>query len=171
VIQWYWGPDKGTFQITYTNAIGWLMSGIMYAGPKLNPQTLKQGFFAIPAQGGTASNDPATANQGARSGYGHTNGLPYEEFTRGNKDFAPTWWDPETTGPPTLGFPGGKGALWYLDDAKRYYAGHWPTKTLKFFDKANSIYQFDAPAAPPSVLPCTGCPSETGQGEPAAAAS
>jgi hypothetical protein len=168
VVQWYWGPGKGTYQITYSNAISWLVTGIMYAGPKLTPQTLKQGFFAIPAAGGSAAFDPTLANQGARSGYGRTNGLPYEEYTRGNKDFTPTWWDPDTVGPPSLGFPGGQGALWYLDDAKRYYAGTWPTKKMTFFDESNSIYQFDAPAEPPDVLPCAGCPSETGVGEPGA---
>ena len=166
VVQWYWGPNRGTYQITYTNALSWLFSGILYAGPKLTPQTLKQGFFSVPAVGGSADPNPATANQGARSGYGHTNGLPYEEYTRGNKDFAPTWWDSNTVGPPSLGFPGGKGTVWYLDNAKRYYGGHWPTKPMKFFDKSNSIYQFDSPAAPPPVVPCTGCPSETGQGSP-----
>ena len=77
-----------------------------------------------------------------------------------------SWWDPNTDGPPSLGFPGGKGALWYVDNAKRYYGGHWPTKPMKFFSKSNSIYQFDAPAAPLPVVPCTGCPSETGQGQP-----
>ena len=170
-VQWYWGPDKGTYQITYTNALSWLMSGIMYAGPELTPQTLKQGFFSVPAAGGSASSDPALANRSARSGYGRTNGLPYEEYTRGNKDFSPTWWDPDTNGPPSLGFPAGKGTVWYLDDAKRYYGGHWPTKPMKFFDKSNSIYQFDAPATPPDLLPCEGCPSETGQGTPSASAS
>jgi hypothetical protein len=166
VVQWYWGPNRGTYQITYTNALSWLFSGIMYAGPKLTPQTLKQGFFSVPAIGGSASTDPETANRGARSGYGHTNGLPYEEYTRGNKDFAPTWWDSDTIGPPSLGFPGGKGTVWYLDNARRYYAGQWPTKPMKFFDKSNSIYQFDSPAAPPPVVACVGCPSETGQGSP-----
>ena len=170
VVQWYWGPGKGTYQITYSNAISWLVTGIMYAGPKLTPKTLKQGFFAIPAAGGSAASDPAMVNRGARSGYGRTNGLPYEEYTRGNKDFALTWWDPETIGPPSLGFPGGKGALWYLDDAARYYAGTWPTKKMKFFDQSNSMYQFDAPPTAPDVLPCEGCPSETGVGEPAASA-
>ena len=140
----------------------------MYAGPNLTPETLKQGFFAVPAAGGSASHDPELANQGARSGYGQTNGLPYVEYTRGNKDFTPTWWDPNTEGPPSLGFPGGKGALYYLDNAKRYYGGHWPTKPMKFFDKSNSIYQFAAPAEPPALIPCTGCPSETGQGTPGA---
>jgi hypothetical protein len=171
VVQWYWGPGRGTYQITYSNAISWLMSGVMYAGPDLTPRTLKQGFFAIPAQGGSAASDPAVANRGARSGYGRTNGLPYEEYTRGNKDFAPTWWDPDTEGPPSLGFPGGMGALWYLDDATRYYSGTWPTRKLKFFDRSNSISRFDAPAEAAEVLPCEGCPSETGVGEPAASAA
>jgi hypothetical protein len=163
VIQWYFGPGQGTFGISYTNAIGWLVSAIMYAGPKLTPQNLKQGFFAIPAAGGSASTDPTLANRTPRSGYGRTNGLPYEEFMRGNKDFTASWWDPDTDGPPILGFPGGKGTLWYLDDAKRFYASHWPTKKLEFFDKSKAIYQFDAPLAPPEVVPCEGCPSSTSQ--------
>jgi hypothetical protein len=165
VIQWYWGPGKGTFGISYTNAVEWLMSGIMYGGPKLTPQTLEQGFFSIPAQGGSASTDPALANRATRSGYGHTNGLPYDEYMRGNKDFTAAWWDAGTNGPPILGFPGGKGTLWYLDNAQRFYGGHWPTKQLDFFDKSSAIYQFDAPV-PVEVFPCEGCPSETGQGQP-----
>jgi hypothetical protein len=164
-IQWFFGPGHGTFGINYTNTINWLMLGIMYAGPKLTPQTLRQGFFSIPAQGGSASADPALGTRGTRSGYGRVNGLPYDEYLRGNKDFTASWWDPDTTGPPILGFPGGKGTLWYLNDAKRYYAGRWPSKRLSFFDKSLAIYQFDTPA-PVEVVPCTGCPSETGQGQP-----
>ena len=163
VIQWYFGPGKGTFGISYTNTLSWLVPGIMYAGPKLTPQTLKQGFFAIPAQGGSASNDPTLRNRGTRSGYGRTNGLPYDEYMRGNKDFTASWWDPNTNGPPILGFPGGKGTLWYIDNAKRYYSGHWPTTPMKLFDTSAAIYQFDAPVAPPQVVPCSGCPSATGQ--------
>ena len=123
VVQWYWGPDKGTYQITYTNALAWLMPGIMYAGPKLTPQTLKQGFFSVPAAGGSASYDPALANQGARSGYGRTNGLPYEEYTAATRTSPRLGGIPNTDGPPSLGFPAGKGTVWYLDDAKRYYGG------------------------------------------------
>ena len=164
-IQWYFGR-QGTFGISYTNAIGWLVSGIMYAGPKLTAETLKQGFFSIPALGGSASSDPTLANRTPRSGYGRTNGLPYEEYMRGNKDFAASWWDPDTDGPPILGFPGGKGTLWYLDDAKRFYAGHWPTKPLEFFDKSKAIYQFDAPLAPPEVIPCGAARSATTQPSP-----
>jgi hypothetical protein len=170
-IQWYWGPGKGTFGINYTNTVGWLVSSIMYAGPKLTPQTLKQGWFSIPAAGGSADPDPALRPRGVRSGYGRTNGLPYEEYMRGNKDFTISWWDSETTGPPILGFPGGKGTLWYTDGAHRYYAGHYPTKPVTLFDKSKAIYQFDAPTSPPPVVTCSGCPSETGQGTPSSTAS
>ena len=170
VVQWYWG-DRGTYGINPANSISWLMSGIMYAGPKLTPETVKQGWFSIPAGGGSASIDPALRNRGVRFGYGHTNGLPYEEFSRGNKDFAATWWDPNTVGPPTIGFAGALGTGFYVNDAERYYAGTWPTKPMTFFDKAQAIYQFDAPTEPAKVLPCTGCPSQTGQGTPGASSS
>jgi hypothetical protein len=37
---------------------------------------------------------------------------------------------------------------------------------MKFFDKSNAIYYLPpAPTTPPEV-PCSGCPSETGEGEP-----
>jgi hypothetical protein len=170
VVQWYWG-DRGTDGTSYRNAIRWLMYAIAYAGPTLTPQTLKQGWFAVPAQDGSASTDTVRQYRSTRSGYGHTNGLPYEEYSQGNKDFAVTWWDPKTFGPPTIGFPGGEGTGWYLDTAKRYYAGDWPTKPMKFFDKSNSIYQFDTPVQSSPVLPCNGCPSETGQGTPGASSS
>ena len=109
VVQWYWGPGKGTYQITYTNALAWLFPGIMYAGPNLTPETLKQGFFAVPAAGGSASDDPALANQGARSGYGRTNGLPYVEYTRGNKDFTADLVGPEHRRSAVARLPGREG--------------------------------------------------------------
>ncbi len=166
VIQWYWGEGQGTFGVSYTNAMNWLWLGITQAGPDLTPKTLKQGFFAVPAQGGSASDDPALAVQGTRSGYGRVNGLPYPEYMRGNKDFTATWWDPVTEGPPMLGFPAGTGTLWYIDGAKRFYAGAWPTKRMALFDESGgAIRQFDTLVAD-EVPPCTGCPSETGQGTP-----
>ena len=130
------------------------------------PVIVKGNLFAAPAYGGSASDDVYTIRQG----FGRTDGLPYDEYLPGNKDFTAAWWDPDTVGPPltNLGLPGGQGTLWYLNGAQRYYAGHWPTKPLKFFDKSKAIYQFDAPATPPVPVPCNGCPSETGQGEPSA---
>ena len=115
--------------------------------PEATPQTLKQGFFSIPALGGSASTDPARQPEPPVGLRPHQR-TPLRGIHARNKDFTASWWDPDTDGPPILGFPGGKGTLWYLDDAKRYYAGHWPTKPLDVLRQVQAIYQFDAPAAP-----------------------
>jgi len=163
-VQWYWGKGRGTSSVFIENIVNWLMQGIMYAGPKLTPQTFEQGYFAVPATGGSVANDVYTVQQG----FGRTDGLPYDEYLHGNKDFTVVWWDPNTVGPPltNLGLPGGQGTLWYLDGGKRYYGAHWPTTPLKFFDKSNATYELTVPATSSAQAPCTGCPSETGQGQP-----
>ena len=164
-VQWYWGKGKGTTSATAFEGLQWAMSGIMYAGPDLTPKTFQQGFFSVPGAGGAASNDPFSVQHG----YGKTAGLPYDEYLRGNQDFVAVWWDPNTVA-SSLGLPPAPGTLWYLDGAQRYNAGHWPTKKLTFFDKANAIYQPPADGGEKLVpVPCHGCPSETGQGEPPSA--
>ena len=162
-VQWYWGTGKGVTSATVFEGLNWVMSGIMYAGPKLTPGTFRQGFFSVPAAGGAPSNDPNSVQHG----YGKTAGLPYDEYLRGNQDFTVVWWDPNTQGSPLGSLPGGPGTLWYLDGAKRYNAGHWPTKPLTFFEESNATHEA---LSPPSLVPvpCHGCPSETGQGEPSA---
>jgi hypothetical protein len=69
---------------------------------------------------------------------------------------------------PAIGpVPGGQGTWWYLDGGKRYSAGNWPTKQLKFFDKsAPGQVNLLAGAPTPVAAACDGCPSQTGQGEP-----
>jgi hypothetical protein len=165
-VQWYWGEGRGTSSVLHGNLVDKFTQAIMYAGPNLTPKTLQQGMFSVPAQGGSAEDSVFTIRQG----FGRTDGLPYDEYLAGNKDFTAAWWDPDTQGPPltNLGLPGGPGALYYLNGAQRYYGGHWPTKPLKFFDKSSAIYQLGQPPAPPAEVACKGCPSETGQGQPAA---
>ena len=50
---------------------------------------------------------PSTAVRTTRTGYGpRSTGLPYDEcLSGGHKDWTTSWWDPETEGPPQLGFP------------------------------------------------------------------
>ncbi len=163
-VQWYWGEGRGTSSLQHNNLIDKVMRGITYAGPTLTPKTFQQGLFSQPAYGGSASHDTYTIQQG----FGRTDGLPYDEYLAGNKDFTAAWWDPDTVGPPVLGLPGGQGTLWYVNDAQRFYASHWPTKPFPFFEKSKAIYQFEALATPLVSVPCNGCPSETGQGQPAA---
>jgi len=165
-VEWYWGQGKGTSSTLHGNLVDKFMQAITYAGPNLTPKTLQQGLFSVPASGGSADNTVYTIRQG----FGRTDGLPYDEYLAGNKDFTAAWWDPDTVGPPltNLGLPGGQGTLYYLNGAQRYYGSHWPTKPLKFFDKSQAIYKLDVPPAQVATVPCHGCPSETGQGQPAA---
>jgi hypothetical protein len=165
VIQWYWG-NQGTFQGNYNASVLFAVNTVMYAGPNLTPQTMKQGWFSIPASGGSAETGEEAKVRTGRGGYGRTSGLPYDEYVRGNKDFAVSWWDPDTQGPPVAGFPAGQGAPWFVNDGTRYYAGKWPTKPMPLFDKSKSFYQFDTPARV-ELVPCTGCPSQGGPGTPA----
>jgi hypothetical protein len=158
-VQWYWGKGKGTSSPTIFTGLAWVMSGVMYAGPKLTPATFQQGLFAVPGAGGAPSNDPTSVQHG----YGRTANLPYDEYLRGNQDFTAVWWDPETLGLSVIATaPPAPGTLWYLDGAKRYNAGHWPTKPLEYFEESNAIHE--GTEAQPVPVACKGCPSETGAG-------
>jgi hypothetical protein len=81
----------------------------------------------------------------------------------GNVDFTVYWWDADTMGPSIGAFPAAMGAPTYLNNAKRYSAGTWPTKKLEFFSEEGTTLQLPADA-PPTPVPCPGCPSETGAG-------
>jgi hypothetical protein len=165
VVQWYWGTGKGTSSSLKFPTLHWVMQAIMYAGPNLTPQTVRQGWFSLPATGGAASNDPYTF----QTGYGRTSGLPYDDYQGGALDYALEWWDSTATGPPIGPVPGGQGTFWYLDGGKRYSAGQWPTKPIKFFDESQPGQVAILSGAPvPVAAACDGCPSQTGQGEPPA---
>jgi hypothetical protein len=165
VVQWYWGTGKGTSSSLKFPTLHWVMQAIMYAGPRLTPQTIRQGWFSLPASGGAAANDPYTL----QTGYGRTSGLPYDDYQGAGLDYSLEWWDPTTMGPAIGPLPGAQGTWWYLDGGKRYSAGKWPTKQLKFFD--NSVpgqINLLAGAPTPIAAACDGCPSQGGGGEPPA---
>ena len=166
VVKWYWGADRGTFSARYGQQIQWLLSGIHAAGPKLTPQTFKQGLFALPPSGGAASGRTDTS----MTGFAKTPKLPWDEYATTAYDFAPYWWDPETEGPSNGLYIIGKGVGWYVDGGKRYVATTWPKKQFAWFDKSESIQSFDSrPGGPlPYAGDCEGCPSTGGSGEPGA---
>ena len=143
------------------------MAGIQYAGPDLSVKTFRQGLFSVPAQGGAASGVPNSF----QTGYGKTVGLPYDEYLALGTDFAPVWWDSELPDAYSQIFLSqAKGGEWYVDGAKRYKAGDWPTKPMTFFDKSTAIQVFPTSPTPPSQPnPCTGCPSSGAPGTPGAA--
>ncbi len=163
---WYWGKGRASEGIVTQNMVNWLANAIMYAGPDLTPANVQKGLFAVPARGGAASDSPTTI----QNGYGKTNGLTYPAYFQSGIDFAPMWWDSNTTGSSNAIRVEGKGVAWYVNDGKRYIAGTWPTKTFNFFDKTGAAFSFDTPPTPLSAdIPCTGCPSTGGPGTPSAA--
>ena len=157
--KWYWGPNTGVYSFTPVAPLYTLYAGVMLAGPKLTPKLFQQGLFAMPANGGAASNQV----QSYMFGYGRTSGLPYDEYSVVGLDYAVMWWSPTDTGKGKLVLDEGTGRFRYIDGAKRYHAGQWKKGEPKLFDKSNSIAQFDSLPASDAVpdYPCKGCPSTT----------
>jgi hypothetical protein len=156
---WYWGPNTGVYSFTPVAPLYTLYAGVMLAGPKLTPKLFQQGLFAMPANGGAATNQVLSY----MFGYGRTSGLPYDEYATVGLDYAVMWWSPTDTGKGKLVFDDGTGRFRYIDNAKRYYAGQWKKGEPKLFDESNSIAQFESPPASDVVpdYPCEGCPSAT----------
>jgi hypothetical protein len=156
---WYWGPNVGVYQAFALAPMYTLYAGVSLAGPKLTPKLFQQALFAMPANGGAASNQVVSY----MFGYGRTSGLPYDEYATVGLDYAVMWWSPTDTGKGKLLLDNGTGRFRYIDDAKRYYAGQWKKGEPKLFDKSNSIAQFDSLPQSDVVpdYPCEGCPSTT----------
>jgi hypothetical protein len=133
------------------------------AGPKLTPQTFKDGMFARPAVGGIA--DGMRTN--TIRAYGKKAGLPYDEYMVGG-DATLAWWDADKVGPSvSVAVADAEGNWMFLDEAKRYGRGDIPTKKktkLEFFEPTTSMNAFaavpEADAMP--AYPCDDCPVNTG---------
>jgi hypothetical protein len=163
LIDWYWGPTQGSVAATVQSNIAWLANAIQYAGPQLTPKNVERGIFAVPGRGGAAWHDPAST----QSGFGRTAGLPNPGYLSMGVDYAPIWYDATTVGPSNGLTSVAKGVNWYLDGAKRYIAGTWPTKPFSFFQKNGAVVEVTPdPAIVGAPVPCTGCPSDGGPGSP-----
>ncbi|MEX1008720.1 MAG: hypothetical protein WD271_12865 [Acidimicrobiia bacterium] len=169
-LTWYWGETVGT-QVTSVipRDVGWLLTGIHAAGPKLTPRTFRQGLFSLPASGGAASGYPTSFFVG----YGRTPGLPYDEYLQLGLDFAPVWWDAETTGLGNALGNSGKGVLRYINNGKRYLSGTWPKKPFAWFDTDGTVISFDTRQTPTPVYTgdCPDCPAAGGPGQAGASSS
>ena len=132
--QWYWGPNAGAYSQAVVTDLELLYAGIHMAGPKLTPQTYKDGMFSRPPVGGEAEGQVTSTGRF----YGKAAKLPYNEYLTGG-DVALVWWDTETVGPSVaVNLPDSAGVWQYMDGGKRYIRGQIPSK-VKFFDKSNSI--------------------------------
>ena len=163
---WYWGPTQGSVSAVPQSMAQFLANAIMFAGPTLTPKNIASGLFAVPGRGGYAWRSVAST----QTGYGRTGGQKQPSYLNMGADYAPIWYDADTTGPSNGLSAVAKGVNWYVDGGTRYVVGTWPTKKLNFFDKKGAVYEVTPdPADVGTPAPCTGCPSEGGPGTASAA--
>ena len=97
-----------------------IATGIQVAGPKLNPDTVDQGFHAIPAH---ASSDPK---------------VPACFYNPGDytcvKDAEVMWWDPSGVAPTSSG----AGCWRSMEGGTRYLTGRWPPGNVTAQEHTNS---------------------------------
>ena len=162
---WYWGTSQGTANPTVGGWMTFVYNAIHYAGPKLTPQNVRKGLFAVPAVGGAA-----TGGVTFQSGLGRSVGLPYDEYSALGTDKALIWWDPTTSGGANaVASFTGKGKFRYLEDGKRRRYGQMPKSLPPFFDTSKAVAEIPAGVAGANTtvagmstgaqIPCDGCPS------------
>ena len=97
-----------------------LASGIQMAGPKLTPESFRDGLRAAQFP------NPTTRLQAGAVG------IPQDgySFTR---DAAEWWWSNSARGPYSDDGASGKGAICYVDGGVRYRTGMWPKSDAGYF--------------------------------------
>ena len=159
LMTWYYGPNKGTYNIGPLGQLGALYRGIHMAGPELTAANMRQGTFAVPASGGALDGHVL----GQVTAFGTQLKLPFPQYATGG-DVTLIYWDKDVTGTSNVVASEGQGMWRRLDGAKRYLPGGLPSTLPKFFDPANTVTEFTTiPASdqPKDPYPCDGCPSST----------
>jgi ABC-type branched-subunit amino acid transport system substrate-binding protein len=140
--QWFHGtkPPNNTYQVISPGVL-LLARGVTLAGPKLTPQTFRDGLFRYPPSGG----DPINPQQS----WGKHGFWPFPDYY-GSDDAGMLWWDPSAQGQDEIGQVG-NGLYRYADGAKRYTRGKFPAQGQGgLFDTATSVTVFDTlPASVP----------------------
>jgi hypothetical protein len=137
--QWFHGspPPNNTYGVI-APSISDFARGVTLAGPKLTPQTFRDGLFRYPPSGGDAVNPTVS--------WGKHGFWPFVDYNSSD-DAGMLWWDPTATGEDEVGHQG-SGEYRYADNGKRYTLGKFPAKGQGgLFDTASSVTVF--PQLPP----------------------
>ena len=132
--QWFHGtpPPNNTYGVI-NPTVSLFARGVTMAGPKLMPQTFRDGLFRSPPSGG----DPINPTQS----WGKHGFWPFADFY-GSDDAGMLWWDPSAVGEDEVRQVG-NGLYRYADGAKRYTLGKFPAKGQGgLFDTASSVTIF-----------------------------
>ena len=109
-------PDDATCRLMFHTFVE-IAHGIQAAGPRLTPETFRDGLFRI----GRRFNLARHASGG---------GLGPGDFTFVD-DFGLIWWDASATDPHT----NRSGAYRWVNDGTRYQLGQIPTEPVRWFDE------------------------------------
>jgi hypothetical protein len=140
--QWFHGspPPNNTYGVINPSILEFA-NGVMLAGPKLTPQSFRDGLFRYPPSGGDAINPQLS--------WGKHGAWPSTDYN-GSDDAGLLWWDPSAVGEDEVRQTG-NGLYRYADGAKRYTRGKFPAKGQGgLFDTAASVTVFEQlPATAP----------------------
>ena len=136
---WFHGsaPPNNTYNVIIPS-VSDFARGVTMAGPKLTPQTFRDGLFRYPPSGG----DPVNPKQS----WGKHGLWPFTDYW-GSDDAGIVWWDATATGEDEIG-QSGQGMYQYADGAKRFTLGKFPGPgQTGLFDARTSVTVF--PQLPP----------------------
>ena len=143
--EWYFSkppPDIATTGIVEGD-VQLLFTGLQLAGPHLTVANFTAGLWNQPAP----AEDPGGLTPIIT--YGHHGLWPGVDYG-GLDNVNLIWWDPNAVGPDETGLVG-KGMYRYVDNARRYLPGQFPTTPIALFDPTNTITRFVT--TPPALLP------------------
>jgi hypothetical protein len=141
VHEWAFGTAPraaSTYSLLYPDPLIFF-TGVHLAGPRLDPQTFRDGLFSYPPSGGGATN--------ALLSFGRHGYWPNDDYL-GFDDATEIWWDPKAPGEDEIGRKGGIGLYRYVDDGRRYLTGQLPTTPARPFLTAATVTIFATPGNP-----------------------
>jgi len=141
--KWWFGtppPDENSSGIVWGNA-QLLADGLQLAGPKLTPESFRDGMYHIPPQ--VDPKNPSISTITTFGDHGFWKGTDYVALD----NVGLMYWDPKAKGPDETGTVG-EGMYRLVDGGLRYLPGKWPTDPIKLFDPANTVTIYPANAIP-----------------------
>ncbi len=141
--KWYFGDKepaaKTTGPLIYAG-IQLAFLGVHMAGPKLSPDTFRDGLFNFPPTGGGVTSPQVSF--GNHGFFANPITKKSSPDYLGIDDVALIWWDTEAEGPDESGTVG-KGLWRYIDNGARYLPGEMPKTDLPVGQVDNTVTILD----------------------------
>ena len=150
--EWYFGspPPADETANVLIPGISLFFNGVQTAGPNLNPETFRDGFFSgEPTANAITEPSLSYGDHGLWDALGTPTGCNTDSPSgcdwNGIDDFTEFWWDADEVGPDELNREA-PGMLRFVDGGTRYYPGEW-NEELRVFEEEGSVTIFEVPPA------------------------